>query len=293
MKDQQRRKELDAEQKATWHLWSWKVAKGDNIFWEVTSLPILTLGVFFKSSMEFLLKLWQWLYHVLLAQFKISYSQTFDLSWCHSPQMSLATTWFSKIHSYHITFLQNMIPLIPLNPTYLYLDQQLTSKITIRHPGMDLKNLPGLRRVNGRDGTTQTFLGRKRVTFGNHFGGDMGRNPAIVTGMNSKCFLPKNWWMSQKLGISCRLFRGINDITFVEVKWLKCNLSVHSDLVFVIHLWWIVRVSAWLDLGICLVEIGNYIRSITHMSAWVTVFVCYLRYAFSWIRHARVLLDII
>lgn len=124
-------------------------------------------------------------------------------------------------------------------------------------------------------------------------GGDMGRNPAILSGMNSKCFLPKNWLMSQKLGISCQLFRGINGITFVEVKWLKCNLSVHSDLVFVIHLWWIVRVSAWLDLGICLVEIGNYIRSITHMSAWVTVFVCYLRYAFSWIRHASVLLDII
>lgn len=141
-----------------------------------------------SSLMEFLLKLRQWLsvrFLVIISCFCVSGEymmfpwQVQDLLFpdLWFKLMPFSTNVFSydmiqqdTFISYH--FLQNM-NMIPLNLTNLYLDQQLTSKIDHkRHPGMFVEKTPatqpswwifspaGLRRVNGRDGTTQTLLGR-------------------------------------------------------------------------------------------------------------------------------------
>ena len=129
-----------------------------------------------------------------------------------STNVFIATTWFSKIHSYHITFLQNMIP---LNPTYLYLDQQLTSKITTNGtPGMFVEKNPqrnrrgefffrrqALEELMEGMAPPRRCLDVSRWPSGNHWWW-YGAKPGNFNWDEFEMLSPKNWWMSQKLGMT-------------------------------------------------------------------------------------------
>lgn len=57
------------------------------------------------------------------------------------------------------------------------------------------------------------------MTFGNHFGGDIWAKPGNFKWDEFEMFSPKKLVDESETWIDiCQLFRGINGITFVEVK---------------------------------------------------------------------------